>query len=97
MENFEKPTISISSLSSEISPSYAMKMSNSSINDPWADNLEDMEEQIFPSSPMSCSIGHPFNQQSISPLKGEYYNFNFRMGTPIGGNIFDSTPTFTHG
>eukprot|EP01133_Synstelium_polycarpum_P017729 gene17729-21139_t len=74
-------------------------MTNDLNIDQWADNIEDIEDKAFPSSPVSCSIGHPLNTittSHLSPLKGEYYNFNFRMGTPITGKDF-YTPTYTHG
>eukprot|EP01132_Coremiostelium_polycephalum_P004648 gene4648-5806_t len=87
----------------EISPSFAMKLTaNGLTTDIWADNIDDTTPS-FPSSPLSCSLGHPLTSISstmISPLKGEYYNFNFRMGAPIGSGkdlYLETTPTITHG
>ncbi|KAF2075922.1 hypothetical protein CYY_002770 [Polysphondylium violaceum] len=93
-----------SMLFNEISPSYAMKITSPNgvvSTDIWADNIEDNEPN-FPSSPLSCPLGHPLyttiNAQN-STVKGDYYNFNFRMGAPFGGDFYlDSThPTITHG
>ncbi|KYQ91712.1 hypothetical protein DLAC_07494 [Tieghemostelium lacteum] len=84
-------------LFSEISPSFAMKITSpngENTDDIWADNIED-GPNTYPSTPLSCSLGHNYSK---SPLKDQYYNFNFRMGTPIAGKDFClDTPTLTHG
>ncbi|GAM21917.1 hypothetical protein SAMD00019534_050920, partial [Acytostelium subglobosum LB1] len=95
-----------SSIPSEISPSYAMKINNTSINDQWADNIADFDnDDSIHGSPVTCSIGRPqilkqnTNCGEIPSPKTEYYNFNFRMGTPIAGKdiVGEATPTFSHG
>ncbi|GAM18178.1 hypothetical protein SAMD00019534_013530, partial [Acytostelium subglobosum LB1] len=72
----------------EISPSYGMKLSNVQVEDIWADNID---EDCPTPAIMSTTLGGGLYSYAAS----EYYNFNFRMGAPIGGKDFDLRPTYS--